>query len=263
MNTLSGQPLAVSEGHRPAHSRSASSTREYEPGSGDSHDHAPARRPHRPRPPPSSGRDLTREPQREPSPGNAGQARSLPGGGKPTGSRPLSNPSAVPPARAPTAGAQTTRPVRRAPRRRHVTPSRQNPPRQETDVPAKVDRPFHMSIRSQRTAVGHRYLDVPCDVHGCRPAVASRLPRRRRHNSVLALSLIRVTAMLTDRLRTFSAARATLRAAAPAIRRALPPALSSVLAWPRNHCRPASRAGAAPPGRPARSLFARVPGPRP
>src|SRR6266700_3426910 len=43
---------AVSEGHRPAHSRPAIPTREYEPGSGDSHDHAPARRPHPPRPPP-------------------------------------------------------------------------------------------------------------------------------------------------------------------------------------------------------------------
>src|SRR6266700_1971703 len=47
---------AVSEGHRPAHSRPAIPTREYEPGSGDSHDHAPARRPHRPRsPPPAAG----------------------------------------------------------------------------------------------------------------------------------------------------------------------------------------------------------------
>jgi hypothetical protein len=45
-NVLSEPNLAVSEGHRPAHSRPAIPTREYEPGSGDSHDHAPARRPH-------------------------------------------------------------------------------------------------------------------------------------------------------------------------------------------------------------------------
>ena len=53
VNALSGSPLAVSEGHRPAHSRSAIPTREYEPGSGDSHDHAPARRSHPPRSPPA------------------------------------------------------------------------------------------------------------------------------------------------------------------------------------------------------------------
>jgi hypothetical protein len=47
--------LEPSEGHRPAHSRPALPTREYEPGSGDSHDPAPARRPHPPRPPPGPG----------------------------------------------------------------------------------------------------------------------------------------------------------------------------------------------------------------
>ena len=71
VNVLSGPILAVSEGYRPAHSRSADPTRAYEPGSGDSHDHAPARRPHPPRPPPHQGRsrragEATRLPLRPP-----------------------------------------------------------------------------------------------------------------------------------------------------------------------------------------------------
>jgi hypothetical protein len=52
VNVLSEPTLAVSEGHRPANSRPADPTREYEPGSGDSHDPAPVHRPHPPRPPP-------------------------------------------------------------------------------------------------------------------------------------------------------------------------------------------------------------------
>ena len=52
MNVLSEPTLAVSEGHRPANSRPADPTREYEPGSGDSHDPAPVHRPHPPRSPP-------------------------------------------------------------------------------------------------------------------------------------------------------------------------------------------------------------------
>src|SRR5260370_10790486 len=53
VNVLSEPTLAVSEGHRPANSRPADPTREYEPGSGDSHDPAPVHRPHPPRPPPA------------------------------------------------------------------------------------------------------------------------------------------------------------------------------------------------------------------
>jgi hypothetical protein len=52
VNVLSEPALAVSEGHRPANSRPADPTREYEPGSGDSHDPAPVHRPHPPRSPP-------------------------------------------------------------------------------------------------------------------------------------------------------------------------------------------------------------------
>ncbi len=52
MNVLSEPTLAVSEGHRPAHSRPADPTREYEPGSGASHDPAPVHRPYLARPPP-------------------------------------------------------------------------------------------------------------------------------------------------------------------------------------------------------------------
>src|SRR5258708_5442548 len=52
VNVLSEPTLAVSEGHRPANSRPADPTREYEPGSGASHDHAPVHRPYLARPPP-------------------------------------------------------------------------------------------------------------------------------------------------------------------------------------------------------------------
>src|SRR5882762_5165115 len=50
VNVLSEPTLAVSEGHRPAHSRPADPTREYEPGSGASHDPAPVHRPYLARP---------------------------------------------------------------------------------------------------------------------------------------------------------------------------------------------------------------------
>src|SRR6266849_2601617 len=56
VNVLSEPALAVSEGHRPAHSRPADPTREYEPGSGASHDPAPVHRPHPPRAPPADRR---------------------------------------------------------------------------------------------------------------------------------------------------------------------------------------------------------------
>ena len=49
---LSEPTLAISVGHRPANSRPAVPTREYEPGSGESHDPAPVHRPHPPRSPP-------------------------------------------------------------------------------------------------------------------------------------------------------------------------------------------------------------------
>jgi hypothetical protein len=53
---LSEPTLAISVGHRPANSRPADPTREYEPGSGESHDPAPVHRPHPPRPPPAVSR---------------------------------------------------------------------------------------------------------------------------------------------------------------------------------------------------------------
>jgi hypothetical protein len=49
---LSEPTLAISAGHRPADSRPAVPAREYEPGSGESHDPAPVHRPHPPRSPP-------------------------------------------------------------------------------------------------------------------------------------------------------------------------------------------------------------------
>src|SRR5205809_2295026 len=52
VNVLSEPTLAISVGHRPAKSRPANPTREYEPGSGESHDPAPVHRLHPPRPPP-------------------------------------------------------------------------------------------------------------------------------------------------------------------------------------------------------------------
>jgi hypothetical protein len=53
---LSEPTLAISVGHRPAHSRPANPIREYEPGSGESHDHDSVHRPHPPRPPPAVSR---------------------------------------------------------------------------------------------------------------------------------------------------------------------------------------------------------------
>jgi hypothetical protein len=53
VNVLSEPTLAISVGHRPANSRPADPTREYEPGSGASHDPAPVHRPHPPRSPPA------------------------------------------------------------------------------------------------------------------------------------------------------------------------------------------------------------------
>ena len=45
--------LVISQGHHPAHHRSAIPTRAYESGSGHGHDAAPAGHPHPPRPPPA------------------------------------------------------------------------------------------------------------------------------------------------------------------------------------------------------------------
>jgi hypothetical protein len=53
VNVLSLPMLVVSVGPRPANSRPANSTREYEPGSGESHDSAPVHRPHPARSPPA------------------------------------------------------------------------------------------------------------------------------------------------------------------------------------------------------------------
>jgi hypothetical protein len=53
VNVLSQPMLVVSVGPRPANSRPANSTREYEPGSGESHDPAPVHHPHPARSPPA------------------------------------------------------------------------------------------------------------------------------------------------------------------------------------------------------------------
>src|SRR3982751_6866298 len=53
VNVLSLPMLVVSVGPRPANSRPANSTREYEPGSGESHDPAPVHRPYPARSPPA------------------------------------------------------------------------------------------------------------------------------------------------------------------------------------------------------------------
>src|SRR5258706_491323 len=55
VNVLSEPTLAVREGHRPAHSRPADPTREYEPGSGTAN--CP---PHRPGAPNQTGRSVLR-----------------------------------------------------------------------------------------------------------------------------------------------------------------------------------------------------------
>jgi hypothetical protein len=66
VNVLSSRlMLVVSVGPRPANSRPANSTREYEPGSGESHDPAPVHHPHPARSPPavvSGGLGARREP---------------------------------------------------------------------------------------------------------------------------------------------------------------------------------------------------------
>jgi hypothetical protein len=53
VNVLSQPMLVVSVGPRPANSRPANPTREYEPGSGESHDPAPVHHPHPARSPPT------------------------------------------------------------------------------------------------------------------------------------------------------------------------------------------------------------------
>ena len=140
--------LAVSEGHRPAPSRPAIPTREYEPGSGDNHDLAPARRPYHSRPR-RHRPGFDKGTPAEPPPGNAGR-RGRPGGSEPTGSRPLSNPSLSRPCLERKAGAHATRPARHAARRQRGADSEDDPHQQRITVPAKVDRPFHMSIHVPR-----------------------------------------------------------------------------------------------------------------
>src|SRR5258706_13150175 len=79
VNVLS-ETLAVSEGHRPANSRPADPAREYEPGSGDTHDPAPVHRPHPPRSPPRRA-DPGRQ-AKDPGPPlrpQGGSAATLPG----------------------------------------------------------------------------------------------------------------------------------------------------------------------------------------
>ena len=77
--------LAVSEGHRPAHSRPAIPTREYDLAVATATT-TPRTPPHQPRPPPAPA-GISRHPAGAPA--GHGQARSRPGGSEPTGSRPL------------------------------------------------------------------------------------------------------------------------------------------------------------------------------
>jgi hypothetical protein len=168
VNVLSGPILAVSEGYRPAHSRSADPTRAYEPGSGDSHDHAPARRPHPPRPPPHQGRSrrpgsgyaaappaprllrtacggglrpaLTPETTAAAAAGNAGRPEPAPCRRRPAGNSP---PRSLP-------GITTGRPGCHASNfTRRNAHSGTNKGIRLADVVQKLDRPFHMNISGQ------------------------------------------------------------------------------------------------------------------
>ncbi len=175
MNVLSEPTLAVSVGHRPANSRPAHPTREYEPGSGESHDPAPVHRPHPPRSPPADHRCRGEpanhtgpplQPQDLASPaaataalragldpgasaapgaGNAGRPGPAPGAGRLTPHLTRAQPGTI---------------ARPGPEIRRLPTGSSDPVNQDTtastgvavppDEVQKLDRPFHMNIRRGR-----------------------------------------------------------------------------------------------------------------
>ena len=103
----------------------------------------------RPRPPP--GRDLTREPSREPSPGNAGRPGARPAAASLRAPAPCQIPPRSRLAAPAMAGAHATRPARHAAKRQHTINSEHDSHQQKITVPAKVDGPFHMSCKLTAT----------------------------------------------------------------------------------------------------------------
>ena len=128
VNVLSHPMLVVSVGPRPANSRPANSTREYEPGSGESHDPAPVHHPHPARSPPAVVSSLS---------GRAGAYRAAPPASRvlriadATSLRPALDPGASTPPGAATAGRSTTCPGqhRRTPKPPDTTASPGQAPR--------------------------------------------------------------------------------------------------------------------------------------
>ena len=166
VNVLSEPALAVSVGHRPANSRRAVPIREYEPGSGESHDPAPVRRLHLPRSPPAAcrprraGQDrrpplrpqgcfasrFARRPAAAPDPGasaaavagKAGRPRPAPPHGAPPPGSPVR-----PPLTSDTAGASPPRPAGHQKKRSSGYKQDKRSPGREQ----RLDRPFHMNIQ--------------------------------------------------------------------------------------------------------------------
>jgi hypothetical protein len=127
VNVLSSRlMLVVSVGPRPANSRPANSTREYEHGSGESHDPAPVHHPHPARSPPAVVSSLS---------GRAGAYGAAPPASRvlrianATGRRPTLDPGASTPPGAATTGRPTTCPRghRRTPKTRTRQPPRRGP----------------------------------------------------------------------------------------------------------------------------------------
>ncbi len=127
VNVLSSRlMLVVSVGPRPANSRPANSTREYEPGSGESHDPAPVHHPHPARSPPAVASSL--------SGCAAGYVAAPPASrvlriADATGLRPALDPGASAPPGAATTGRPTTCPRghRRTPKARTRQPLQADP----------------------------------------------------------------------------------------------------------------------------------------
>jgi hypothetical protein len=171
VNVSSEPTLVVSVGPRPANSRPANSTREYEPGSGDRHDPAPVHHPPPARSPPGCGvlalgvrRSLRGRPS---SLKGAPASLTRPAYGRPLtpeprrplGQQPRGRPTpACPPRTRRTPRARTPRPPsgarghqglrstqppqKRGTNRTNHNKTLENKPRN----PRVVDRPFHMNI---------------------------------------------------------------------------------------------------------------------
>jgi hypothetical protein len=151
VNVLSSRlMLVVSVGPRPANSRPANSTREYEPGSGESHDPAPVHHPHPARSPPavvSGGLGARREPTGAPlQPQGCCASLTRPALGRPLTPEPLR----------PLAQQQRGRPTtcpgqhRRAPRPPNTTAS----PGQARDHPSPRGRPQYTHAQNRANQAG-------------------------------------------------------------------------------------------------------------